>query len=119
MIKETEILKRNLEVRQGKFRQLRTLTRAVQQFWWPGVGQDLKQEDATDRPVQACRRPGEKLYADLVGPMPVTGTGQYKCVLTKAMGEDQFSGTQGPNCAWGTSSVGKGEATKTLSGGRT
>ena len=78
MIKETEILKRNLEVRQGKFRQLRTLTRAVQQFWWPGVGQDLKQEDATDRPVQACRRPGEKLYADLVGPMPVTGTGQYK-----------------------------------------
>ena len=36
--------------------------------------------------MQACRRLGEKLYADLVGPMPVTGTGQYKYVLTKASG---------------------------------
>ncbi len=42
--------------------------------------------------MQACSRLGEKLYADLVGPIPVTGTGQYKYVPIQVIGRTNLVG---------------------------
>ena len=39
-------------------------------------------KDAKHDPVQNSNRPGEKLYIDLVGPLPVTPTRTYKYVMT-------------------------------------
>ena len=89
----------------GHFGQTGTSTRAAMRFWWPGMGAELRRrvdkcqeclaktrkvnaKDAKHEPVQNSNRPGEKLYIDLVGPLPVTPTGTYKYVMTM---QDSFT----------------------------
>ena len=76
----------------GHFGHRGTSTRAAQRFWWPGMGAELRRR--VDR-CQDClakvqkvnakdskHQPVQKLYIDLVGPLPVTPTGAYRYVLT-------------------------------------
>ena len=89
----------------GHFGHKGTSTRAAQRFWWPGMGAELRRrvdkcqdclakfqkinaKDAEHKPVQISNRPGEKLYVDLVGPLPIATTGPYKYVMTM---QDSFT----------------------------
>ena len=83
----------------GHFGQIGTSQKAAQKFWWPGMGGDINRlvrncqqcpaklrktdaKDCTHQPVQNSTRPGQKLNIDLVGPLPVTGAGRYKYIMT-------------------------------------
>ena len=87
----------------GHFGQTATVMRAQLRFWYPGMAQDLKRKVASCGDCLAKRTkikirdgkhmpqkagyPGQKIYVDLVGPLPVT-TNQERYVLTV---EDGFT----------------------------
>ena len=41
-------------------------------------------------PVSDCTRPSEKLFVDLVGPLPVTSSGHYKYLMTAQDGFTRY-----------------------------